>query len=63
MADVLQKSITSNDLKNGTIVVSTNKFGTLTNHVVDPKINQTETVLNQSGVLDTRFDDTTYYSV
>ena len=63
MADVLQKSITSNDLKNGTVVVSTNKFGTLTNHVVDPKINQTETVLNQSGVLDTRFDDTTYYSV
>ena len=63
MADVLQKSITSNDLKNGTIVVSTNKFGTLINHVVDPETNQTETVLNQSGVLDTRFDDTTYYSV
>ena len=62
MSDVLQKSITSNDLKNGTIVVSTNKFGTLTNHIVDPKTNLTETVLNQSGVLDTRFDDTTYYS-
>ena len=61
MADVLKKVITSNDLKNGSLLVSTNKFGTITNHVIDPKINKTDTVIDQSGILDSRFDDIGYY--
>ena len=61
MADVLKKAITSNDLKNGSLLVSTNKFGTITNHVIDPKINKTDTVIDQSGILDSRFDDIGYY--
>jgi hypothetical protein len=61
MADVLKKVIEGNDLKNGSLVVSTNKFGTITNHIIDPKINKTDTVINQSGILDSRFDDVGYY--
>tara|TARA_B100002052_G_scaffold280086_1_gene287914 strand:+ start:146 stop:352 length:207 start_codon:yes stop_codon:yes gene_type:complete len=61
MADVLKKAVASNDLKNGSLVVSINKFGTITNHVIDPKLNKTDTVISQSGILDTRFDDIGYY--
>ena len=61
MADVFKKIITGNDLKNGSLVASVNKFGTITNHVINPKINDDSVITNQSGVLDTRFDDVKYY--
>lgn len=62
MPDVLQKVINANSFKNGTTVVSTNKFGTLTNHTIAPAVNQVGQITVMSGVLDTRFDDVRYYS-
>ena len=61
MADVLQKVIGANDIKNGTAVVSIDKLGVITNHIVDTTNNQTTQVILQSGILDTRFDDIGYY--
>ena len=61
MTDVFQKIITGNDLKNGSLVVSVNKFGTITKHIINPKINNDDTITTQSGLLDTRFDDVKYY--
>ena len=61
MADVLQKVIDGNDIKNGTAVVSIDKLGVITNHIVDTTNNQTSQVISQSGILDTRFDDVGYY--
>ena len=61
MADVLQKVIGANDIKNGTAVVSIDKLGVITNHIVDTTNNQTSQVISQSGILDTRFDDVGYY--
>ena len=61
MADVLQKVIGGNDIKNGTAVVSIDKLGVITNHIVDTTNNQTTQVILQSGILDTRFDDIGYY--
>ena len=50
MADVFKKIITGNDLKNGSLVVSVNKFGTITKHVINPKMNDDSIITNQSGV-------------
>ena len=61
MADVLKKTVEENDFKNGSLVVSVNKFGTITKHIINPKINDDSVITNQSGVLDTRFDDVKYY--
>jgi len=61
MADVLQRVITANNFKEGSVVVSVDKFGTTTNHRIDPKINYTKGILNQSGILSDRFDDTGVY--
>jgi len=61
MADVLQKVIGANDIKNGTAVVSIDKLGVITNHIVNTTNNQTTQVILQSGILDTRFDDIGYY--
>lgn len=61
MADVLQKVIGGNDIKNGTAVVSIDKLGVITNHIVNTTNNQTTQVISQSGTLDTRFDNVGYY--
>jgi len=61
MADVLQKIIGNNDFKNGTVVVSVDKLGVITNHTLDATNNQTSQILIQSGILDSRFDDIGYY--
>lgn len=61
MPDVLQKSNDSNDFKNGSVVVSIDKLGNTVNHIIDPAVNQTSQIAVQSGILDTRFDDPTYY--
>jgi hypothetical protein len=62
MPDVLQKCIPANTQQNGSIVVSTNIFGTITNYKVAPTINKLDTVTAQSGILDSRFDEVRYYS-
>lgn len=62
MADVLKKIIDANDFKNGTAVVSIDKLGNISNHTVDTSFNQTLTFTVQSGILDTRFDETRYYT-
>lgn len=62
MADVLKKVIEVNDFKNGTAVVSIDKLGNIVNHTVDTPFNQTLAVTVQSGILDTRFDETRYYT-
>ena len=61
MVDVLKKIVQENDFKNGSLVVSVNKFGTITKHIINPKINNDDTITTQSGLLDTRFDDIKYY--
>lgn len=61
MADVLQKVISGNGIKNGTAVVSVDKLGVVTNHTLNTVFNQTAQVIAQSGLLDTRFDDVGYY--
>lgn len=62
MPDVIQKVISANDYKNGSVVVSVDKLGVVTNHTIDPKINQTWQIPMESGILDNRFDDVRYYS-
>lgn len=62
MADVLQKIISGNAIKNGTAVVSVDKLGVVSNHTVNTVFNKTTEILTQSGVLDTRFDDPRYYT-
>lgn len=62
MADVLRKAIDANDIKNGTAVVSIDKLGVVTNHIVNTNFNKTSEVITQSGVLQTRLDDIRYYT-
>ena len=61
MTDVLKKIVQENDFKNGSLVVSVNKFGTITKHIINPKTNNDDAITTQSGLLDTRFDDVKYY--
>ena len=62
MADVLQKVISGNDYKNGTVVVSVGTLGIIANHTVDTVFNQTSQIPVQSGILETRFDEVRYYT-
>ena len=59
MADVFQKVVNANSLDNGAVVVFYNNLTAPTG--ISPQVNQTP-VIAQSGTLDTRFDDTTYYT-
>ena len=61
MADVIKKNIPANDYSNGSVIVSINIFGTITNHKIAPENNQITQIPEQSGLLDTRFDDVGYY--
>ena len=61
MADVLQRVITANNFKEGSVIVSVSPVGVTTNHRIDPKINYTDGILQQSGILQDRFDDTGVY--
>lgn len=60
--DVLKKVIGANSFKNGTAVVSVDKLGVTANHKLDTVFNTTYQILQQSGILDTRFDEVRYYS-
>lgn len=60
MPDVVQYVIAATgDIKNGRVVVGANKLGSYS--AVNPKIDK-DVVAAQSGILDARFDDKTYYS-
>lgn len=56
------QSVTGGDFVNGSVIVSVDKDGTITNHKIPPKINQDLGVLTQSGTLTGRFDDVRYYT-
>lgn len=62
MADVLQKTIGANDFNQGSAVVSIQPTGRTVNQILDPVKNLTTEILVQSGVLDSRLDDLTYYT-
>lgn len=59
MADVLQKIINANPVRNGSIVTGVMKIGNY--DTVDPPINKYQ-FFAQTGILDERFDDITYYT-
>ena len=62
MADVLQKIISGNEYKNGTVIVSIDKLGIITNHTIAPLYNSISQIPVQTGILDTRFDEVRYYT-
>ena len=60
MADVITyASSTSTTYKNGTIITGVDKLGNV--QAVDAEIEH-NVVVPQSGILDTRFDNPTFYS-
>lgn len=59
MADVLKKVITANDYKNGSAVALGGRSNIKT---IDPVHNEIADIPNQTGILDTRFDDYRYYT-
>ena len=61
MSEVLRTVIAGNELKEGSVMVSVSSVGVTTNHRIDPKINYTDGILQQSGILQDRFDDTGVY--
>ena len=61
MSEVLRTVIAGNELKEGSVMVSVSPVGVTTNHRIDPKINYTDGILQQSGILQDRFDDTGVY--
>jgi len=61
MADVLKPIIGSKDFKEGSVIISVDPQGNTTNHRIDPKINFTKGITQQSGILQDRFDDTGVY--
>lgn len=64
MPDVWTKVIATGNFVQGAAIVSANKFGTI--QKVNPEdlvaAHQSGILNHQSGVLDIRFDDITYYS-
>jgi len=64
MVDVFQKCITANDYKQGSCVVNVQigATGIPANNVLNPVHNNIDQIPAQTGLLDTRFDDTTYYT-
>jgi hypothetical protein len=59
MADVVTKTKSSEDYNNGGRGVSADRLGNI--RVLDPDLN-VHIIVQQSGILDTRFDDPTFYS-
>lgn len=60
MADIT-KANSSNEIKNGTIVVSTKVTGLSTKDVLDTYVLNTPALPAISGKYDNRFDDPSYY--
>ncbi len=59
MADVFQLAKTGQPLKNGTVVTGADMLGNIQRTGPDKERN---VVVAQSGILDQRFDDKTYYT-
>jgi len=60
MADVLKKVIDANAYVNGAAIVGSDKVGNI--EKLAQTINDNTGIAAISGVLDTRFDDKTYYT-
>lgn len=60
MADVVQKVISANVVKNGSALATVNKQGTT--QTVDPEILTDDSLTRTENRLTGRFDDTSYYS-
>lgn len=60
MADIA-KANSNNDIKNGTIVVSTQITGLSSKDVLDTYVSNTPTLSSISGQYINRFDDPSYY--
>lgn len=60
MADIA-KAESGNDIKNGTIVVSTKVTGLTDKDVLDTYVLNTPNLASISGKYDDRFDDPSYY--
>ena len=61
MADVLKKINDGVDFVQGGITVSVGVLGITANHTKAPDFNAVAQFIQQSGVLDSRFDDITFY--
>ena len=59
MANDIAEAISANDIKNGTIVVTTTKTGQ--NSKIDTYVKNTPTITDIESKYDERFDDPSYY--
>lgn len=62
MANDIQKSITSNDIKNGTIVVSTKPTGPTSADKLNTYVSNKPEIADIQTKYDNRFDNPTYYT-
>ena len=62
MANDIQKSILANDIKNGTVVVSTKPTGSTVKDKIDTYVSNKPEIADIEAKYDARFDDPTYYS-
>ena len=62
MANDIQKSISSNDIKNGTIVVSTQPTGSTAKDKIDTYVSNKPVIADIETKYDDRFDDHNYYT-
>ena len=62
MANDIEKSIPSNDIKNGTIVVSTKPTGPTAKDKLNTYVSNKPEIADIEAKYDTRFDDHNYYT-
>lgn len=62
MANDIQKSITSNPIKNGTAVVSTKPTGPTSSDKLNTSVSNKPEIGDIQAKYDNRFDNPTYYS-
>ena len=62
MADVLRKIISDKDFVNGACITTATPLSNITKNRLAHKINDNTGIASISGILDTRFDDSIYYS-
>ena len=63
MANDIQKSITSNPIKNGTVVVSTKPTGPTLTDKLNTYVSNKPVIADIEAKYDNRFNDTTYYTI
>lgn len=62
MANDIQKSVSSEDIKNGTIVCTTQPTGPTAKDKIDTYVSNKPVIADIEAKYDARFDDPTYYS-